>query len=125
MQMYETLYIAQPGLSEEEQEALGKTFDEVVTSGEGNLVKSACWGKRKLAYAITAAESKGGTALYDAIWRTARDLKGFDGRRVMVLLSDGRDEAYAGLQPGSLHPMCGPTACLCVFRLLWIALLRP
>jgi VWFA-related protein len=59
----------------------------------------------RLASAITAAESRGGTALYDAIWRAALKLEGFDGRRVMVLLSDGRDEAYAGLQPGSLHTL--------------------
>ncbi len=37
------------------------------------------------------------------MWRTGRLLAGFDGRRVLVLLSDGRDEAANGFGPGSLH----------------------
>ena len=47
----------------------------------------------------------GGTALYDAIWRTSTLLDEFDGRRVMVLLSDGKDESSSGLEPGSLHTL--------------------
>lgn len=58
-----------------------------------------------LARAIERAEAQGGTALYDAIWRTSRRLEEFDGRRVMVLLSDGRDEAANGFEPGSLHTL--------------------
>jgi Ca-activated chloride channel family protein len=45
------------------------------------------------------------TALYDAIYRAADKLRGFDGRRVVVLLSDGKDEARDGLEPGSLHTL--------------------
>ena len=52
MQTYEPLYIVQPLLPEEQVEALGKTFEEVVATGQGNLVKSSCWGKRKLAYPV-------------------------------------------------------------------------
>ncbi len=52
MQMYETLYIVQPGMPEGDAEALGKTFEDIVVSGEGNLVKTSCWGKRKLAYLV-------------------------------------------------------------------------
>ena len=48
--------------------------------------------RARLAEAIEAAFSSGGTALYDAIWKSARLLEGFDDRRVLVLLSDGRDE---------------------------------
>ena len=51
----------------------------------------------------SAAEASGGTALYDAVWKTSKLLAGFDGRRVMVLLSDGRDESANGFEPGSLH----------------------
>ena len=58
-----------------------------------------------LAAAIDASEAQGGTALYDAIFRTAKRLEEFDGRRVMVLLSDGRDEAANGFEPGSLHTL--------------------
>lgn len=58
-----------------------------------------------LARAIEEPHARGGTALYDAVWRTARQLEGFDGRRVMVLLSDGKDEASNGFEPGSLHTL--------------------
>jgi len=57
----------------------------------------------KLSHAIKEAFPSGGTALYDAIWRTSHLLEDFDGRRVMVLLSDGRDESSSGFEPGSLH----------------------
>ncbi len=61
--------------------------------------------KAALAAAIGKTEALGGTALYDAIFRTADLLERFEGRRVMVLLSDGRDEAASGLEPGSLHTL--------------------
>ncbi len=53
--------------------------------------------------AIDAIEARGGTALYDALYRTADRLAGLDGRRVIVLLSDGRDQALTDNEPGSLH----------------------
>jgi len=56
-----------------------------------------------LAQAIEATEARGGTALYDAVWRSSKKLQSFEGRRVLVLLSDGRDEAANGFEPGSLH----------------------
>lgn len=56
-----------------------------------------------LAAAIQNTHAKGGTALYDALWATAEALEKADGRRVIVLLSDGKDEAASGLEPGSLH----------------------
>lgn len=55
--------------------------------------------------AIDGAEARGGTALYDAIWKGSESLRAEDARRVMILLSDGRDEAANGLEPGSLHTM--------------------
>jgi len=45
----------------------------------------------------------GGTALYDALYATATRLGGIDGRRAIVLLSDGRDQALTENEPGSLH----------------------
>lgn len=56
-----------------------------------------------IAVAIKDLEAVGGTALYDGLWRGSRELKQFTGRRVLVLLSDGRDESSTGLEPGSLH----------------------
>jgi Ca-activated chloride channel family protein len=53
--------------------------------------------------AIEAIQAKGGTALYDAIYTAAGRLLGSEGRRVIVLLSDGRDQALTDNEPGSLH----------------------
>ncbi len=61
--------------------------------------------RQVLARAIESTVAQGGTALYDAIWKTARRLRDFEGRRVIVLLSDGKDEAASGLEPGSLHTL--------------------
>ncbi len=61
--------------------------------------------REALRASIDAAEARGGTALYDAIWKGSEMLRAQDARRVMILLSDGRDEASNGLEPGSLHTM--------------------
>jgi len=57
----------------------------------------------ELQRAITGLEIGRGTALYDALYE-AVDLLGSDpGRKAILLLSDGRDESFDGLSPGSLH----------------------
>jgi Ca-activated chloride channel family protein len=53
--------------------------------------------------AIDGIRARGGTALYDALFRTADLLAGLEGRRAIVLLSDGRDQALTDNEPGSLH----------------------
>ena len=76
----------------------------VVTFNDDVQIAQEMTGDREaLEAAIAGLESKGGTALYDAVWRTSRELGRQDGRRVMVLLSDGKDEASNGLEPGSFH----------------------
>jgi VWFA-related protein len=75
----------------------------VAFNDEVDVLQTPTTDKRLLAGAIESTESRGGTALYDAVWRTAKQMRGFDGRQVMVLLSDGKDEASNGLEPGSLH----------------------
>jgi len=45
---------------------------------------------------------KGGTALYDALQLSMERLKSIDGRRVVVVVTDGRDENAASKGPGSL-----------------------
>lgn len=60
---------------------------------------------RLLAQAIGTVKARGGTALYDAVWTTAQKLREAEGRRVLILLSDGKDESYNGLEPGSLHTL--------------------
>jgi Ca-activated chloride channel family protein len=51
---------------------------------------------------IEAFAPHGGTALYDAIHAAMLRLKSIDGRRVVVVLTDGRDEDNAGTGPGSV-----------------------
>jgi len=58
-----------------------------------------------LASSLSSCEAVGGTALYDALYRVADRLAPLEGRKVVVLLSDGRDEAESGLEPGSLHTL--------------------
>ena len=77
----------------------------VAFSDEVRILQEITAEKRSMARAIGSVESRGGTALYDALWRTAKKLEEFDGRRVLVLLSDGRDEAANGFEPGSLHTL--------------------
>lgn len=57
----------------------------------------------ELQQAITALDIGRGTALYDALYQSV-DLLGRDaGRKAILLLSDGRDESFDGLSPGSRH----------------------
>jgi len=88
-------------------DVLGEGDDAmVVTFSDEVVVKQELTGVRdELERAILSAEAEGGTALYDAVWKTSRRLERLDGRRVLVLLSDGRDEASSGLEPGSLHTL--------------------
>lgn len=58
--------------------------------------------KRELSEeAVQAYETNGGTALYDALGEAVGRLKTVNGRRVVVLVTDGRDENAASNGPGS------------------------
>ena len=52
---------------------------------------------------IDRYEPAGGTALYDALWDSMVQLRKENGRRAIVLLTDGRDENNPGTAPGSAH----------------------
>jgi Ca-activated chloride channel family protein len=54
---------------------------------------------------LEGLEARGGTALYDAVHTAAEALSAVptQERKVLVLLSDGRDEAASGLEPGSFY----------------------
>jgi Ca-activated chloride channel family protein len=54
--------------------------------------------------AIDQYVSRGGTALYDALGLGLERLRRVDGRRALVVLTDGRDENDAGTAPGSVRP---------------------
>lgn len=53
--------------------------------------------------AIDRYQTAGGTALYDALAESLDHLKRVDGRRVVVVLTDGRDENNPGTAPGSVR----------------------
>jgi VWFA-related protein len=53
--------------------------------------------------AIDAYKAVGGTALYDAMYDSLAQLEGVKGRRVVVVVTDGRDENAASNGPGSLR----------------------
>jgi len=82
----------------EDDQGIVVSFNDYVRLGE-----ELSSDTEALARSIEVAEASGGTALYDAVWKTSKLLADFDGRRVMVLLSDGRDESANGFEPGSLH----------------------
>jgi Ca-activated chloride channel family protein len=75
----------------------------VTFSDEVNLLQPMTSDHASVRAAVDGLAAKGGTALYDAIWKASELLGPEDGRKVLILLSDGRDEAYSGIEPGSLH----------------------
>src|SRR5437667_9789 len=59
--------------------------------------------RRTIHERIRAITPGGGTALYDSLYAVAGMLQSVEGRRAMVLLSDGRDQALIENEPGSLR----------------------
>lgn len=53
--------------------------------------------------AIERYQANGGTALYDALFAGLARLRREEGRRAVVVLTDGRDENNPGTAPGSVH----------------------
>jgi small subunit ribosomal protein S6 len=52
MLQYETVFIAEPAHTEEEIDELLKSYEQVVTTAGGKVLKVEKWGKRRLAYSI-------------------------------------------------------------------------
>lgn len=55
--------------------------------------------------AIDSYKAAGGTALYDAIADALTRLQRSEGRRAVVVMTDGRDENNPGTAPGSVHTL--------------------
>jgi len=55
--------------------------------------------------AIAGYKTSGGTALYDALAEALMRFKRVEGRRVVVVMTDGRDENNPGTGPGSSHKL--------------------
>jgi len=71
-----------------EDKALVIDFDDKVY-----LLQDVTSDKKDLRLALTSTNALGGTALYDALYASYRKLKGVDGRKAIILLSDGDDTA--------------------------------
>ncbi|MFQ5876876.1 MAG: 30S ribosomal protein S6 [Acidobacteriota bacterium] len=56
MLQYESVFIADPGLQDEELEELIKGIEGIVTGSGGRVLKVERWGKRRLAYPIARLE---------------------------------------------------------------------
>ena len=52
MKTYEMIYVLDASLADEAKEALGKKFEDIVTSKGGSVVSVDKWGVKKLAYPI-------------------------------------------------------------------------
>jgi len=52
MRMYETIFIVQPDLGEEELKGISARIEEVIAGMKGELKRLEDWGARKLAYPI-------------------------------------------------------------------------
>jgi Ca-activated chloride channel homolog len=69
-----------------QDKALVIDFDEKVF-----LLQELTDDKNLLRKAITSTTALGGTALYDALYASFRKLRGIDGRKAIILLTDGDD----------------------------------
>ena len=56
MLQYETIFVTEPTVADEEIDELIKTYEQVVASAGGKSLKVEKWGKRRLAYPISRRE---------------------------------------------------------------------
>ena len=76
----------------------------LITFANQPFVEHAMGKTRQYTFdAIDKYKPAGGTALYDALWGGLQQLKVVQGRRAVVVLTDGRDENAASNGPGSAH----------------------
>jgi len=61
---YESIFIADPGATDDEIGALVKGFEETVASGKGKVLKVERWGKRRMAYRIGRFEDGNYTLMF-------------------------------------------------------------
>ena len=80
--------------------------DELATmlfATKTNLVHPPTKERQKALDAVTNYVAEGGTALYDALYESLTPLAKIEGRRVVVVVTDGRDENAPSTGPGSLR----------------------
>lgn len=88
------------------QDALGL----VMFSDSSQLAVDLATDRERARAAIAAYVPRGGTALYDAIGDSLGRLAKTEGRRAIVVVTDGRDEDNAGTKPGSVRTFADVTA---------------
>ncbi len=79
----------------------------IAFADEAKVVSPLTLDRERTISTIRTLRAKGGTSLYDAVFKASTLLGQSDPdmRRVMILLSDGKDEAASGLEPGSFHTL--------------------
>jgi VWFA-related protein len=75
----------------------------VLFSDRSTFVHDLSTNRESTYEAIDQYKSSGGTALYDAMADSLQRLKRVEGRRVVVVMTDGRDEDNPGTGPGSVR----------------------
>jgi len=75
----------------------------VLFSDESALVHDLTTKRESTLATIDQYQVRGGTALNDALFDSLNRLKSVEGRRAIVVLTDGRDENGPGTGPGSRH----------------------
>lgn len=76
----------------------------VLFADSAGIAQDLTKNRDEAASAVEQYVSKGGTALWDALALGLERLRNVQGRRALVVLTDGRDENDAGTAPGSLRP---------------------
>ena len=80
--------------------------DELATmlfATKTNLVHPPTKERQKALDAVANYVADGGTALYDALYESLTQMAKIEGRRVVVVVTDGRDENAPSTGPGSLR----------------------
>ena len=77
----------------------------ILFSDRAELVQDLSSDRSGSLAAIDTYQATGGTALYDALTDSFERLKREEGRRVVVVLTDGKDEDNPGKGPGSTHTL--------------------
>lgn len=75
----------------------------VTFSDDVQVLQEFTSDRSRILGAIQSVLPQRGTALYDAVWSSVRRLGQEEGRRALVLLSDGQDLAFDGMSAGSAH----------------------
>jgi len=73
----------------------------ITFSDEVQILQEFTGDRTRILGAIESVVPQRGTALYDAVFSSVRLLGDREGRRALVLLSDGQDLAFDGMGPGS------------------------